>query len=380
MKEQAKLHFANLDILRFTAAFYVLAAHIFDYTTEVYKLPSWLFKNGENSYPENLNTLGSFVNMFLKNGSFGVDMFFLISGFLITSLLLREKSNSLTIDIKSFYIRRILRIWPLYYFIVFFAFGFAKLYTHEEMHLRDLIPHLFFVGNFSMIQALSWCSGKLFILWSICIEEHFYLIIPILLFLVPIKRQPWLFAALVLISIITRIILFKSYEYPWFPIYLHTFARFDVLAIGCLLGWLNFSQVKFKLPVAFRWVLLVGLFIFMGVFSVRFYDTFFYAVFFKYFYIIPSAILFYDLVINVLPTFSSMFNNFFNRLGKYSYGIYMYHPFAIIFCNNLANQYFNQSKIAFALLSILCTASVAFFSYEVFEKHFLKLKSRFEKI
>lgn len=380
MKKYSKPYFANLDILRFTAAFYVLVAHIFDYTTKVYKLPAWLFKNGENQYPENLNTLGSFANMFLMNGSFGVDMFFLISGFLITSLLLREKSISLTIDIKSFYIRRVLRIWPLYYCIVFFAFGFAKFYTYEEMHFRDLIPHLFFVGNFSMIHALSWCNGKLFILWSICIEEHFYLIIPVLLFLVPIKKQPWLFAALIIISIAMRIVLFKTYQYPWFPIYLHTFSRFDVLAIGCLMGWLNFSQFKFKIPKVFRGLMLIGIFAFMGFFSVRFYDTFFYAVFFKYFYIIPVAIIFYDLVINVLPTFSGMFNSFFNRLGKYSYGIYMYHPFIITICNNLSNKYFNQSKTAFALLSIICTVSVAFFSYEIFEKHFLKLKSRFEKI
>lgn len=375
------LHFINLDIVRFAAAFYVLIDHIYGYMLDTYQLPSYLqLNNGAQDIVQNI--LPSFVPVhhFVKNGAMGVDLFFLISGFLITSLLLHEKTLREKIDIKSFYLRRILRIWPLYYFIIAFAYFFAHYFTGETFFRKDIYPHLFFVSNFTMLSANSWCVGKLFVLWSICIEEQFYLVIPLLLAFTPIKKLPYIFVFFILVSVVARMVIFRTYQYPWFPIYLHTASRFDTLVVGCLMGYMN--HVGFKLPSNrwFRIFLFVWLITALSLINGFYYDTFARAVFCKYVFILPLAILFLDMVQNVLPSLTNPFWKLLNKLGKYSYGIYMYQVFLIVVADRLAGDYFSKSRWAFVFLSIAITIFAAVISYEIFEKHFLKLKKRFEKV
>lgn len=371
-----RVHFSNLDILRFAAAFYVLAGHAYGYMVDVYHLPSFLLKfNSQDMIP----LFGS-VHQFFKNGPLGVDLFFLISGFLITSLLLNEKQFNSKIDVKSFYIRRMLRIWPLYYFIIFFAYVFAHYYTGEPFFRKDIYPHLFFVSNFTMISANAWCAGKLFVMWSLCIEEQFYLIIPLLLALIPVKKLPYVFGALILISIMTRIFIVESYPYTWFPIYLNTGSRFDVLAIGCLLGYINYLGFKITSSKVVRLFLSLWLFAALVFIDALNYETFIRAVFYKYIFIVPLSILFLDLVQNVLPHLKNPFWKLLNRLGKYSYGVYMYQVFLIVVADRWAGDYFSKSRWAFILITLVITITVSVISYEIFEKHFLKFKKRFEKV
>lgn len=373
------LHFTNLDILRFLAAFYVLVDHIYGYLIDIYHLPSYLFINTSTATLDNLSDYYKPFHQLIKNGAFGVDLFFLLSGFLITSLLLRERTGNGSIDIKSFYVRRILRIWPLYFFIIGFAFVFARYGTHEEFHAKDIYPHVFFVSNFTMISANSWCAGKLFVLWSICIEEQFYLVIPLLLAFVPIKKLPWVFGGFILVSILTRVYLFQHYQYPWFPIYLHTGSRFDTLAIGCLLGYLNHSGFRIPSKAILRWGLFLWLILALSFVNGFYYDSFRHAVFYKYIFIVPLSILFLDLIQNVLPNLKHPFWKLLNWLGKYSYGIYMYQVFLIVVGSYIANHFFARSLVAFVILSILITVVASIISYEAFERHFLTLKKRFEK-
>jgi peptidoglycan/LPS O-acetylase OafA/YrhL len=368
MTQSRHIHFRNLDVLRFVAAFYVLISHTYDYMTDQYVF----------SFPHNKSLFATSVNQFLRNGGFGVDIFFLISGFLITSLLLHEKTTG-GIGIRNFYVRRVLRIWPLYYLIIGLAYLFAHHYTGEPLYRKDIYPHLFFVSNFTMIGANSWCAGKLFILWSICIEEHFYLIIPVLLIMTPLKKLPWVLSGIIAISIASRAWLFHHYPYPWFPIYLHTFSRFDTLAIGCMMGY--FHYCGFTLPS--RSYIRLSLFIFLVaalmLFSCFYFDTFYRAVIFKYVFTLPGAFLFYDLITNILPSLNNRAIRLLNQLGKYSYGVYMYQVFLIVVADRWATDYFSKSKVAFAAISILLTFLASIISYEIFEKHFLKLKKRFEK-
>ncbi len=350
------------------------------YMKDVYHLPSFMLKGTEKQLSEDL--LPAFVPIlqFISNGPFGVDLFFLISGFLITSLLIQEKTRNNTIDIKSFYLRRILRIWPLYYFIIVFAYAFAHFFTHEPFYKKDVYPHLFFVSNFTMISANSWCAGKLFMLWSLCIEEQFYLVIPLLLAFAPFKKLPYIFVFFILISIVVRGWLFHSYQHPWFPIYLHTGARFDTLAIGCLLGYINYTGFKIIYNKAVRALLFVWLLVAFAFVDAFNYDALIKAMFYKYIFIIPLSILFLDLIQNILPGLKNPFWLMLNKLGKYSYGIYMYQVFLIVIADRCAVDYFSKSRWAFILLSILGTILVSVISYEVFEKHFLKFKRRFEKV
>jgi len=141
--------------------------------------------------------LGKAVDHALQaNGWIGVNLFFTLSGFIITRLLLKEESQFGRIDWRAFWFRRILRIWPLYY--VIFLIGFAGLKITSNLHLAVIglgspqMPwFVLFLGNWSMIRFGPIGSDILSVLWSVCVEEQFYLVIPILIALVG-TRGRWL--------------------------------------------------------------------------------------------------------------------------------------------------------------------------------------------
>ena len=135
----------------------------------------------------------------LENGGYGVQLFFILSGYLITTLLLREEARYGRIALRAFWIRRILRIWPLYYLIVVIGFFVlpplrASLHAHRTIS-RMLKIHLLavplFLGNWSMALITPDPVRRLSVLWSVCVEEQFYLIVPLLIALVaPRFRRP----------------------------------------------------------------------------------------------------------------------------------------------------------------------------------------------
>lgn len=141
--------------------------------------------------------LGPLVDHALQaNGWIGVNLFFTLSGFIITRLLLKEELHFGRIDWRAFWFRRILRIWPLYY--VIFGIGFAGLNFTHYVQLGGIgfaSPQwpwfALFLGNWSMIRFGPIGSDILSVLWSVCVEEQFYLVIPILLALTG-TRGRWL--------------------------------------------------------------------------------------------------------------------------------------------------------------------------------------------
>ena len=201
----------------------------------------------------------SFHNLFSPNslglfsdGQFGVNVFFVISGFLITSLLLAEELRH-PIDLKGFYIRRTLRIFPAYYFLLCVYFilqllGYIKIpgsaWVTSITYTKDL-----FIGK-------DWYTGHA---WSLSIEEHFYLFWP---FLFRVKKArkiaPWL---LVLVPIIFKFSF--SYVFPDRPRIhdLNLFSRIDSIAVGCLFainkeGIYRWLQSKWQEVFAFSVILL----------------------------------------------------------------------------------------------------------------------------
>ena len=140
---------------------------------------------------------------FRENGGFGVQLFFILSGYLIATLLLREEARYGRIDLRAFWIRRVLRIWPLYYLTLLIGFGLIPALEHQigtpgyaRMLRGQLIPFLAFLGNWSMIfvgPLPDWLS----ILWSVCVEEQFYLIVPLLIALVAPRYRRVLVALLI---------------------------------------------------------------------------------------------------------------------------------------------------------------------------------------
>ena len=151
----------ELDALRFFAFLCVFIFHRMDYVEIDPVRDLWLARLG-------------------NIGPFGVPVFFLLSAFLITELLLRERERTGRIHIQAFYMRRILRIWPLY-FLVFFGLAFLNHFvpgTGTDDPLAWL-AFTFFTGNWYILRH-GWIAGSVDPLWSISVEEQFYIVIPVL--------------------------------------------------------------------------------------------------------------------------------------------------------------------------------------------------------
>jgi peptidoglycan/LPS O-acetylase OafA/YrhL len=168
-------------------------------------------------------------------GHFGVDLFFVLSGFLIGSILInaRRADNYF----KSFYGRRALRIWPLYYLMCAAAFIGAVVRPHSALFNGSLPDwtYLLSVQNFAMAHYQSYGSFWLGGTWSLAIEEQFYLIFPLIVRFVAPRYLPWILIAVIVLCPIARLAdSFTSDEYGY---YVLPFFRADVLSIGALIAW-----------------------------------------------------------------------------------------------------------------------------------------------
>ncbi len=365
----------NLDVLRFIAAFMIVFVHGYEGWHGWFGYPGFMTTGDYKT----LSKSGEYINRAISNLGFGVDVFFLISGFLITFLLIKEYEESGSVSLKKFYMRRILRIWPLYYFIMLVSPLIIN-WLGETTQPNYLMTALF-LNNFETIKTEQWIYPFAHF-WSICIEEHFYIFWPILIKILPKKRLPEFFCSIILLSI-----LYRSYEYimnpyPWMPIYLHTLSRIDVLAIGSLFGYIHYYKpMQIKVPFSIRMSLYLLFIVCFFIDPVHSWDTFFLAAFKKYFYVLISGFAMYNYMFNPEAKFRILRKGPIHYLGKVSYGIYMYHNVLIlivikkvVFNNGIHNIY-----IYTAILLGFCIL-VPIISYELIEKPFLKLKRKFEVV
>ena len=140
---------------------------------------------------------------FQTNGWVGVQVFFVLSGFLITTLLLRERDRFGRVDLRAFWVRRALRIWPLYYLVVVIVLRARPRLgagTLGAACASSTCPaFLGFLGNWSMVFRGPPPSDAISVLWSVCVEEQFYLFVPLLIaFVGPRWRVPVVTALIVL--------------------------------------------------------------------------------------------------------------------------------------------------------------------------------------
>lgn len=307
-----------------------------------------------------------FLKPFLLRGNVGVEVFFVISGFLITSLLLREQQSTRRIGIRAFYARRILRIFPAY---VCFVGVVALLDYAGQAHLmrRDWIAVLTYTVNF--IHAPTWQIGHF---WSLSIEEHFYLIWPLLIAaggLIGGRRAALVF--IILCFILRWVVLLFAPRYTQMA-ELWTFTRLDTIAFGCLLA-LNARDEKWRSALtrlsardSIVCLALGGLLssIILSSVSAKFQVGIAYTV--------NSALIAF-LIWCAIDRSSSRIGSFLNNrivgwVGVGSYSLYLWQQ---IFLNPHENGFANRfpQNLAFA-----CIAGVL--SYFLVEKPFLSLKKR----
>lgn len=343
----------------------------------------------------NISSSNPFVNYFLviiqKNGWVGVDLFFVLSGYLITTLLLHEQKKNKKYSIKNFWIRRSLRIWPLYYLALLIGFLFP---LHESLFIFDknlslniieeariALPfYLTFTGNW-FISLFGYGNFQLIgHLWTISLEEQFYLIWPlILIFIKNIRSSIILGFFVALISILTRIVLALNHiSHP--GIYTNTFARIDILVFGAILALINFYKpniLKRLLPLT-KTPILMSSIIFFALFLHKIYlfnPKMIFNIVFGYTVI---GLFMVYLVFCALQK-NTYFVDFlskklFTTLGKISYGLYIWHVLAIYLSFKIFVQY---STFLNLILAFSLTILFGFISYYFFEIIFLRMKERF---
>jgi peptidoglycan/LPS O-acetylase OafA/YrhL len=382
-----KVYFKNLDGIRFIAAFLVLLHHSF-----------YFKKNYSDSF--------SFVNnCFEHTGRLGVNLFFILSGFLISYLLLIEKDSTGTISYKSFYIRRILRIWPLYLgyglILTFFSPYVAEKLglgndTDLPMMLLNLVFLLFFSVNFQLAFVGS-NRGMFEISWSVCIEEQFYLVWPLLINAFR-KKISNLILLMFAVSILARIVIvyWLPVFFPQWPPeklllinYVLIFDKLDLFGGGLLAALLFYQKEKYArlLAALFRpWVqiMMTALAVFYTLSVLKPTSTLFllfgdhYVCDILYGYVLLAAVAensIYHLEYPLLKT-----------LGKISFGIYLFHTaicqFVLIFFKKFVGH--PGSHVIYDLLyplgSLIATCVVAYISYTYYESWFLRRKKKFELV
>ncbi len=175
-------------------------------------------------------------------GGFGVTVFFFLSGYLITSLLREEARKTSGISLKEFYLRRLLRIFPPCYITVTLvsALAAAGLVYNRESYASLVSAYLYF-SNYWNVLGWGNLPAGLGVLWSLAVEEHFYLLFPILYKWFVRRAMGRRQQALVLIALILAALAWRCYRVavwhsPWVNIYEGTDTRFDSILAGCVLA------------------------------------------------------------------------------------------------------------------------------------------------
>jgi peptidoglycan/LPS O-acetylase OafA/YrhL len=370
VNDTQRIYFRNLDVLRFIAAYMIVILHCFF---------GWKVKFGNPAFltPTLSPTSMDKLELIMHNFSFGVDVFFIISGFLITYLLLAEKEKYGKVDVMKFYIRRAFRIWPLYFFMVLLAPVLCYFFKEQSPTYGLHFP---FLGNFDLINngPKSVATNHL---WSICIEEHFYLICPLLIGFIPMKKLPEVLLTIVLVCIVFRGYFLASTADYGMAYYVHTLTRVDVLALGGLFGYLFYhKQLRFNHSFPIRFVIYAS-FILLFL-NVNYVDSGNYLIdtMKKYLYVLPCAYWMGNFLFNPNALFPMQKPNVLLHFGKASYGIYMFNPVVIFLIIQVFAKYNWQNYFLFLLVVHAALAAVTFLSYKYFELPFLALKEKYAVI
>lgn len=361
-----KLHFHSIDALRFFAFLKVYFLHI----------PI------QASFP---------IFAYLKaGGGLGVAFFFVLSGFLISYLLVFDKLQNGTIHVKNFFIRRSLRIWPLFYLIVILVFLLP--FSIKDNFGWHIIQHGYaldwrysfsFLENYKMLMTDNYPkTTPLSVFWSLCIEEHFYIFWLICLFYLPIKHMPKFFVGCFFLAWSARLaepLIFQNTNIVSNDL----FTNLDFFASGAFLGFFVAKDDKAttnfinSIPIYIKYCIVI-LVISIVIFRILpYYENSWFNVF------RPSiiAISFAAFLALFIPQNSriKIKNHYLNYLGSISYGLYVYHiifiHITLHFCVKNAIKIDDwPTLLLFISFTFCCTVICSMLSYHLFEKKFLLLR------
>ena len=307
-----------------------------------------------------------------SQGFHGVTLFFVISGFLITSLLLKEKRTKGKIDLKKFYIRRTLRIFPLYYCVLLIYTLLVLVLEPDTPTGTAFLDNLKYFASYTSNVFVPFVAGEriiFFFAWSLAAEEQFYLIWPTIeRMIAPIISIP------LLILIIIASILLHYTGVDSGSLYLRAL---DIIAIPICIGVLlahvlaNKKSYQFVSALITRpgasLIFLIAMLTSLAIKGVPLILVY-----------IFMALLIASCVTSPRPLVRPLFENIFARkIGQISYGMYLLHMLAY----NLVAKVVTYLNIDYWLITFLATmvltALLGLSSFHLFEQHFLKLKRNF---
>ena len=315
----------------------------------------------------------------------GVPMFFVLSGFLITRILIEHKAAGNYL--KAFYFKRALRIFPIYYLALLISVFWGLLVNADLSRLPVFIIYL---QNFTISRNLlpEYCYGLMNHTWSLSVEELFYLVWPFVILFAGKKLLPVLIVFIGLSSILYKVIVI-SFFYTGHSdqlLLLSLAGNLDGLMAGALLGMLSLNKGSFlNRPFPFKqfFALLLVFTITLAANYCHFNIPRHFSVFKELLSVLAVFVSFYTIVwlISEKKTgsfFTRALNHPFMQLsGKISYGLYLYH--ALIFGITSACVYHFQIDANLFLLflfKITLTYVVALLSWHAIEKPFLRLKDK----
>ena len=319
-----------------------------------------------------------------SGGGRGVDLFYVISGFLIAWLLLKEKEKYGRVSLRKFYYRRMLRILPAFY--VFLA-GYGLICQLVFTDLKnDLSGSLLIAGTYSTNFMMGWFNREVLVAhtWSLSLEEQFYLFFPAVVAFLSRKQASCLAFVLVIAAPLYRLALYCWSGQGRSPV---RFAyspdtRFDTIIWGCLVALLLFDEpARLWIGKVFRrrTTLLVGVSVMLMNFhlseqSIAFMSTVGYSLSALSFVCILLFILLRDdHVLNRLMSLKPM-----QLTGRLSYALYLWHPVALGLTGRCVKHFrLPFQDTAHVLLYLSLTFLFATGSYLIVEQPFLKLKNKF---
>ena len=356
---KASFYRPELDVLRFLSFLGIFVSHSLPLDAAVYAsyhLPRWF---------------GQAMATIATSGRFGVTLFFVLSGYIITSMLLRERWTRGNIDLRLFYLRRILRIWPLYFFALVAA---VLLPWGGRLPFPYFMGYLLLIGNWLTAiwgPPASWAS----LLWTISVIQQFYLVWPLVIKFFSRKGRVYAAIAMIVLGIVARLYLAVG-SLSFYTVFPDTLAQLDSIGVGVACAIALKAAVP-ELPATKRLLLVyAGVVLLLGSAYIGRVEN-------------PLFIVagYPAVVVGCLALFLAMCGISFAArplvyLGKISYGLYVFHILALRLVGSALG---GRAGTPFRFLiywcgSLLLTIALASASYKFLETPFLRIKERYAAV
>lgn len=364
----------ELDVLRFAAFLSVFLYH---------GLPGLVAARHSGLFAR----AAMFEEWLKDTGKFGVCLFFLLSAYLITELLCRERTLTGTIHVRSFYVRRILRIWPLYFSFLFVAVLLGVLFRDYRLEIGRVGAFLLLCGNW-YVATVGCSANPIAPLWSISLEEQFYLLWP---WVARMRGRTSVLAACVILLPVSFLSLYHLGQIGadlGRTVWVNSLVQFQFFALGALLA-LILSGRAHRIPVVTRLTLLAAggaawLIATMALHRAELVGSPL-LLMFGYAAVATGCMLFLMSALGIATRWVPRHLVF---LGKISYGLYVFHMlsldiwWAILWPSQTHRSSWSNSLLATRAAIILLAALgtdllFATLSYRFLESPFLRMKDRF---